>query len=201
MVDFSHMRIDVVGIVADQLKAGKKATDERYLDAIEQIVPPLLPEEMMAELRRELSPIISRRGRPRSAVPPLSQIADALRELQLPDEPQIVISGLVRRLETGGRYTKADRARAVHNCIERRKRGPVMRLLYDELTKYPGKGDCIDHPLWGQWVVVDQGSRSDKALMVVQDIMRQRFGYAPPSIRRMRNIISENRQAFRERRT
>lgn len=201
MADFSHMRIDVVGIVVDRLEAGDKVTDERYLDAIEQIVPPLLPGAMMAELRRELSPIISRRGRPRSGVPTLSQIVDALRELQLPDVPQIVVGGLVHRLESRKCYREAERALAVHNWIARRKRGPIIRLLYDEIIKISGDVDGVGHSQWGLEAVCDQGSRSDKALMVVQDIMRQRFGYAPPSIRRMRNIISENRQAFRERRT
>lgn len=201
MVDFSNAsRVGPLDI-ARRLEAGCKVTDELYLQALQTINPPLLPPDMLREVVKELAPDQSRRGRPRIGAPRLrlEDIADRVEEISRPDVTMTYVTGLAERLRSGKKYREAERALSAHKKIEKLKRDNELMFLYQEIHDVVGDGPEVDHPLLGRWPVPEHGSRTDRELEVIADISRSLFGRHPPSIRRMRNIVTKNRWRFRER--
>ncbi len=199
MVDFAPMRIDYVHHVSDLLIQGRKATDEQYLKAVHQIVPSLVSQAQMTELERELSPDLSRRGRPRDGTPKLSDIADALEQVSRADVPQEMLTGLIKRLRSGRRYTEQARALAFHKWIEGRKRNDELSWLCREFYALAVNPELDCHPVLKTWPMPMEGTPSERAVFAAQKVSRELFGRLPPSDRTIRNIISENRASFRER--
>jgi hypothetical protein len=193
-VDFSHYaKIGLDGF-AVYLERGERLTDQMWLDVLRQIKPPLLSMQNMTQLVRELDPAQNRpRGRPKGKASVRTFLADRVVQVRRLDIPTPLLGGLVDRLRTGRRYSEFDRGLPIHRRIKSLKRISMIRGLYRQAyTLLNGKME-VEHPILGRSTLPNSAanlSRSERSLVLAQIWMRDVLRMDPPSIGRMRNLVS-----------
>lgn len=197
--DFSHlMRTDAVAVAA-YLRRHRKASDEMYLEALRQLDPPLeLPEEMLTELTRELTPGLSRRGRPKAGAPTREEIAEALTRISRDDVPPVFLRRLSQRLRRGRSYTEEKRAKPFDKHAHGAERMMLIRGLYRDFYALLGHAKAeIHHPILGRLSVPASGTRREKALRMTWTLMHD-AGFDPPDVITMRNLVGKIRRHNRD---
>lgn len=192
--DFSHlMKTDAVAVAA-YLRRHDKGSDEMYLEALQQLDPPLeLPEGMLTELTRALTPGVSRRGRPKAGAPTREEIAEALTRISRDDVPSPFLQGLAGRLRSGRRYTRLQRSEPHYWQMQKSERIMFMRELYRDFYELLGNAKAeIHHPILGRFSVPASGARNEKALRMTWAVMHD-AGFDPPDVISMRNLVGKIR--------
>lgn len=188
MADFSHLAVITDDMVARYELRGGKASDEMLLEAFERIDPPLVDGN---EYRFVAQVLARKPGRRYEITGSASDLAGRMRAIRRNDVHPAFVDTLARRLESDVAYSEFDRGWGLHKLLEKRKRENLIRGLYISLRDMQDGKDHIAHPILGR-IAVPQGvsARSDRALIMTQTVLRERLGYAPPSVGRIRNIVS-----------
>jgi hypothetical protein len=199
MVDFSHLanlRPRPESIVWYHA-SGNRPTDELFLEAFEGINPPLLSKLDTDVVRSALKP---RRGRPLKAAPSVDRVAHRIEMSRRSDVPKDFLDLLAVRLRTGERYTTYDVHIELRRHTDKIERTAFVWLIYDAIYSRLDGGGFVDHPILGRLEVPkNQTTRSVQALMMTHDVLHNRMGGHPPSVRTLQNIITaRNRRRFRE---
>lgn len=191
--DFSHLtKLAPEGLVR-LMGAGTEITDEMYLKALGEIIPPLLAEPAMAVLTRTIDPKAERRGRPGNDGISKEQLIAHIREVKRPDVPKQFLEALANRLESGARLTDAERSLKSARKFEKVRRDMLIAGLYEEVHQLlePGCTE-VTHPILGKLAVEDLSlGQREQALKIVQDVLKDAVLVDLPSIDRMRNIVTE----------
>lgn len=191
--DFSHLKkLTPTGVVR-LMDAGTEITDEMYLKALGEIIPPLLDEPAMAVLIKRIDPKAERRGRPGNDGISKEQLITHIREVKRPDVPKQFLDALANRLENGIRLTDAERSLKSARKFEKVRRDMLIAGLYEEVHRLL-EPDCteVTHPILGKLAVEDLSlGQREQALKIVQDALKDAVLVDLPSIDRMRNIVTE----------
>ena len=194
MADFSHLR--ALNAVAYQalIDRGERPTDEMLLDGINGLEPPPFDRATMANLANELDPkSIRQRGRPLGDTLWRKVFAAELEAFDSTILPNLLRDTLIARLNDGKRYTDLDRGLPFYKQRQRRDRDMFIRGLYRRCYEILGEAPPFVHPVLGsldEIVPSENMSRSTKALVMASVIIRDRLGFGPPSLGRMKNICS-----------
>ncbi len=194
--DFSHYSKRTMRSISVRVESGGRLTDGMLADAVRLLSPPLLPGREQNALLMELDDTKPRkRGRPRGKIAPRLLLAKKISAVRRHDLPSSVQVALVERLTSGQRYTELQRARPFYVASLRSRRESLIRFLYRELYEILSGAALVDHPAIERVEIPapEPGlSLSERALTWAQQILRDRLHQDPPSIGRMRNIVSRN---------
>lgn len=191
MADYSHFSSTTVANVSLYLAAGFSPTDEMYLEAILRLDPSFVTEPQLVALKKELDRKISRRGRPSLSGVTRDDIAAVLLGSEHADVPQVFLQALAERLSSGKRSRNLDQSRTDYRKSRKRDRDSFIRCIYEDIYALLGDAPTCAHPVLGKIdVPTGKGSRSEKALLITQNVLRNRLGEDPPSLGTMMNIIS-----------
>lgn len=186
-------RISVTGC-ARWVETGHPLTEEMFKDALELLAPPLLPAGPMAALLLELDPDAPRkRGRPIGNALPRRVLADQIRRLERPDIPATFISALLERLCSGKRLTEKAYLACLNRVHRARRRDQLIRIFYREFYSSPVLDGELTHPVMGSFTLPPQHPSWTKrrlALELTHTTVRDFFGFVPPSLGTLRNIVS-----------
>jgi hypothetical protein len=192
--DFSHVQprpwspADIVTLLAK----GARIADRIVLQAIDQCSPPLLSASSMIMLRRELTENALRRGRPRAGAPTRQSLVAELAGLERSDIPAVFIDWLVGRLKSGRSATEQTRGDHYHRLSVRHRRDVLIEAVYRRIYAALDGAEVVEVPPFGAIQVSPNiGSKSEQALALTQDLLRNLSPVPPPSRARMLNIISE----------
>jgi len=180
--------------VARRLAKNEAVTDEMLLEAAEGIQPRLLPPDHMAKLRKELDPSASRRGRPSRNAPSSAEVAQMLGDLDCPQALRPLVNQLGVRLRDGRSYTENHRAAEFYWKKRKADFRTMMIGLYRQYQALlRGGADSVEHPILGRSAGATENTPRERALELTQAALA-RMGLYPPSLGRMRNILSEARR-------
>lgn len=117
-------------MVEGYLAHGRKPSDEMLLEAINTMIPQLLPSDMQAVLKNELDPTTKRSGSPSSKKPSRHDIADFVVQIEHADLPPGFRNALVARLRSGKHFSNFDRDKSLHKHLEKSRRHMRIKYLY-----------------------------------------------------------------------
>ena len=191
--NFSNYRLTPRLVIRGAAK-GHRVADEDLLEVIERSRLPI-GRTGHAALRRLLGPKSVRRGRPSANLMSKTALISRLQRLRRPDLPPEFINLVIDRLERATRYTRADSDRAYARRWRIPDRNMILRGIYDEVyDQLASDPSSIDHAILGSIKVPTEirRTRSDKALQITHDLLRDRTVVLPPSLGTMMRIISED---------
>lgn len=192
--DFSHLsKITPDMVVRCSRLDNSEVTDDMFLDALANINPPLLEEPYATALNHILQ---GRRGRPKKGQPSRTDLQQAIASIDRPDIPDEFPQVLSKRLDRSRRFTEAERsirARRKINSLE--KTDLIYGLYRDFYALLEADGEFLEHPILGTLPIAKgEKTRSDRAAYLTRYVLREYFGYDPPSSRRILNIFTERRK-------
>ena len=174
------------------LARGKQASDEMFLEAVNTMVPSLLPSDMQAVVTKELDPAMKRSGRPSGKKPSRHDVADHIEQSDRIDLPPTFRDALVARLRSGKRFTKFDRSKPLHKHLEKSRFKMTITYLYRHFYDLINVNEQTVwyEPVGEVSIPTDEPRRSMKAMMMARNVLSD-LGLYPPAVPRMFNIISE----------
>ncbi|MBL8656697.1 MAG: hypothetical protein JNJ92_04965 [Altererythrobacter sp.] len=176
-----------------RIARGDEPVDEFLLEAVGWFDPPLLDPQALALVARELDPRRNRAGRPTRRGLNLGSISDALEHSPRLEALPLFRAALIDRLRSRRRFTSDMASRPFGLRMIKKRRDDFIRSLYsmfsesfsgDRLTaRFEHLGSLLlGHP---------DLAPSERRMILVKDVMRERLAMDTPSIVRMFNIFSE----------
>lgn len=186
------IRVDAA-MVEQRLTKDRPATDEMFLEAVGWFDPPLLDEEMLFLVARELNPAAKRSGRPRTLKTSLTDVAQNVESLERSDLPEGFRAALVTRIRNRKRYTEFERSVPFFKESAKRKRGALIAYLYREFQTRIGPETTYIHfePFGLISVSYSDQPPAQRAMELVREVLDERLLMDPPARRRLENIVSE----------
>ncbi|WP_395612156.1 hypothetical protein [Allosphingosinicella sp.] len=192
--DFSYLKRLPVESYAKWIENGHPMTEEMFTSALAVIDPPLLPNRAMAALLRELDVDARRkRGRPLARSLSRRRLAEMIERQVRGDVPAIFISALLERLRSGRRLTDRMYSVRSNRGYHSRRRDMLIRILYREFYESPVAKSELAHPIMGSFPLSPEQrawSKSHLALELTHKVIRDVFGYNPPSLGTLLNVVS-----------
>lgn len=192
--DFSYLKRLPVESYAKWIENGHPMTEEMFTAALDVIDPPLLAEPAMAALLLELDPNAPRkRGRPIGNGLSRLNLADLIEQQARPDVPVLFMSTLLERLRSGHRLPDCVYSVRANRGYHSRRRDLLIRILYrgfyagavvDGELRHLELGGFPLPPGHKGW------TKSRIALELTHTTIRDVFGYDPPSLATLLNIVS-----------
>jgi hypothetical protein len=176
------------------INRGYRPSDEEYLEAVDLIEPPLLSENLHAELNRQLNPAVERRGRPPGEGVSIEVLLEALERVEHPEVPADFRTHLINRLKSGKRFHSGHQAWAHHVRERTPDRDRMILSLYDQLYEMlAGDPDTVSHEILGEYRVPREvrRTRSETALLLTQTILAERLHIPMPALSTMQKIVGQ----------
>lgn len=203
--DYSHLRVITAAKIEASITHGARRppskaepypgrpTDEALLEAVERLEPPLLSPELLTLLRKQLDPGAQRRGRPRRGPRDIDRLISALGSIARSDVPPLFLKALKQRLVSGKRFREFDRGLPMYRWRQREDAAHLIRGIYYlllELVQANPTGP-VHHEILGELAVPGEARGPAGAALLMTRQILVKWQHHPPSLARMRNIISE----------
>ncbi|MEM7702642.1 MAG: hypothetical protein AAF251_11945 [Pseudomonadota bacterium] len=199
--DFSNLVLRPE-VLANTLARGYHVTDETWLGTVHRIDPPLFSDGELHDLTHILDPSVERRGR--KSLASLSEpLVARLRQLERADLPDRFVAGLIERLGSGNRYTRADSDREYGKRWQKFERDRLIVYFYDYIyDRIESQGGTIKHEVFETISISERGrTKSERALATLHDFLVDRTVINPPSEGTILRIVSEASGRKRRRKT
>lgn len=187
-------------MVERYLARGKQASDEMFLETVNPTIMSLLTSDMQAVVTKELDPTMKRSGRPSDKKPSRHDVADFIERIDDIDIPPAYCEALVARLRSGQRFTEFDRGKPLHKHLEKSRQHMMITYLYRwfyDLVAADQKTVSLE-PFGIIEVPSEKAPPSEKAMMMVEDILCKRLGVLSVTVPSLFTAMSKIPRIFRE---